>query len=475
MSLTSSGTISFVVLAVDIATFTTTAIASYAVNVGFNSVHSGISYIKCEINTDNISYDDLLFYAQNENDASDIHETIPFLNDYKKPYVLFDELEPNTEYFISAKEKDTNKIYKISSYSTLEIPYYNVNINLAKNTLYSMTFDVDGAANNVIEASIYNENNIMIDSKTFYDGVVSFGNLRPTEIYTLRLFQEGFEVANRTFATSIIVPEYEIVFRELGSTHIGVSLIYDYNQETSFSLTLLQDGMYAGQLGADGGVYYYNDLIPGATYILRLSNFSTSVIEDIEFQSVPIPEGIYVEEAENLGDSVTYNLYNLPDNSDLVFTGTLYKTETGEEIEQISVYRDTFTFGKYGGLEPVTSYYFDVVFEHYRLDEPIFITSGEFKTTFFQITSRTTYRSFEYCVENPSSYGVDISKVYAEILIDGMTETYVFEHNEAPSHSLKILSLDYLLFLNKCLKLAILLLLKIFVAQLKKWAFVQRK
>lgn len=64
-----------------------------------------------------------------------------------------------------------------------------------------MTFDVDGAANNVIEASIYNENNIMIDSKTFYDGVVSFGNLQPTEIYTLRLFQEGFEVANRTFAT----------------------------------------------------------------------------------------------------------------------------------------------------------------------------------------------------------------------------------------------------------------------------------
>lgn len=383
LSLTSSGTISFVVLAVGIATFTTTAIASYAINVGFNSVHSGISYIKCEINTDNISYNDLLFYAQNENDASDIHETIPFLNDYKKPYVLFDELEPNTEYFISAKEKDTNKIYKIGSYSTLEIPYYNVNINLTKSTLYSMTFDVDGAANNVIEASIYNENNIMIDSKTFYDGVVSFGNLQPTEIYTLRLFQEGFEVANRTFATSIIVPEYEIVFRELGSTHIGVSLIYDYNQETSFSLTLLQDGMYAGQLGADGGVYYYNDLIPGTTYILRLSNFSTSVIEDIEFQSVPIPEGIYVEEAENLGDSVTYNLYNLPDNSDLVFTGTLYKTETGEEIEQISVYSDTFTFGNYGGLEPVTSYYFDVVFEHYRLDKPIFITSGEFKTTFF--------------------------------------------------------------------------------------------
>lgn len=128
LSLTSSGTISFVVLAVGIATFTTTAIASYAVNVGFNSVHSGISYIKCEINTDNISYDDLLFYAQNENDASDIHETIPFLNDYKKPYVLFDELEPNTEYFISAKEKDTNKIYKIGSYSTLEIPYYNATL-----------------------------------------------------------------------------------------------------------------------------------------------------------------------------------------------------------------------------------------------------------------------------------------------------------------------------------------------------------
>ena len=431
----SFGTVSVagvVVTAVGVVALTATAVAAVIAGVSLKQVNTGISYIKCALDIKNISFDDLLFYAENVDDATDYCETNVFLNDDDEPYVVFRELKPDTTYAVTAKVIEEAKTFKLGTYSTLEVPYYNVNINLDKSTLYSMTFDVEGAEGINIEALVYNENNLMIDSKTFYDGVVSFGNLQPTEIYTLHLFQEGFEVANRTFATSIIVPEYEIVFRELGSTHIGVSLIYDYNQETSFSLTLLQDGMYAGQLGADGGVYYYNDLIPGTTYILRLSNFSTSVIEDIEFQSVPIPEGIYSEEAENLGDSVTYNLYNLPDDSDLVFTGILYKTETGEEIEQISVYRDTFTFGIYGGLEPVTSYYFDVVFEHYRLDEPIFITSGEFKTTFFQITSRTTYRSFEYCVENPSSYGVDISKVYAEILIDGITETYVFEHNEAP-------------------------------------------
>ena len=125
----SFGTVStagVVITTIGVVALTATAITATLIGVSFEQINTGLSYIKCELNIKNTSYDNLLFYAENVDDTTESYKTTAFLNDESIPYILFEELEPATSYAITAKSIDDGKIFKLGTYSTLEIPKYNV-------------------------------------------------------------------------------------------------------------------------------------------------------------------------------------------------------------------------------------------------------------------------------------------------------------------------------------------------------------
>lgn len=436
----SFGTVStagVVITTIGVVALTATAVTATLIGVSFEQINTGLSYIKCELNIKNTSYDNLLFYAENVDDTTESYKTTAFLNDESIPYILFEELEPATSYAITAKSIDDGKIFKLGTYSTLEIPKYNIDIDFEKSSLYAMTFNVNGAENSYIEANIHNANGNLIASKYFAGGTLYFDNLVPTEMYTLTLFQEGFEVGNKTFATSIIVPEYKIEIAEKGSTHIGVFIYYDYNCEASFLLCLFDgDNNFIDYVHQDGFGYYYNDLIPGRSYILKLINYGTSVIEEIRFESDPIPDNLEFVVSNNTGRKVEFDVLNWPSDSDLVLSAYLYDKKTNEQVEKTFVFYEKIEFGEFEPLMPVNDYYVEVLFESQNLSEPIHVATCEFRTRLYEEYQFVTYRSFEYTVDSLETY--EVENLYAEAIINGVTQTFNFELDNYGYLNLKV-------------------------------------